>query len=198
MKTIIVTGTPGTGKTTIAKKLAKRLNYYYLDVNKLVSENKLSKGYDKKRRTKIVDIKKLNKVLIDFIEKIKKINGSALLSRRTLNKTLTKQYIKKNINKKYIKKILNKKIKGIVIDSHLSHYLPKKYVDLAIVAKCDIKELNKRLKKRKYLKNKIQENIQAEIFDVCYNESLERKHKVVTINTAKSFNISSIVNKLGG
>lgn len=164
MKVICVTGAPATGKTIIAKKLAKKLDYCYVDVNKLISEHKLSEGYDRKRKTKIVDVDKLNKFLINEIKSLKK----------------------------------SKKYNGIIIDSHLSHYLPKKYVDLCIVTKCDIKELNKRLKRRKYPKSKIQENLQAEIFDVCYNEAIKRKHKVIAIDTTKSFNISDVAKCLGG
>ena len=164
MKILAVTGTPGTGKTIIAKKLAKKLKFYYIDVNQLISMHKLFEGYDMKRRTKIVDVNKLNKFLINYIKEFKK----------------------------------NKKIKGIIIDSHLSHYLPRKYVDFCIVTKCSIKELNNRLKKKKFHKNKIIENLQAEIFNICCNESIERKHKVLVVDTTKSFNISSLVNKLGG
>ena len=159
MKVIAVTGTPGTGKTAISKKLAKRLNFHYLDVNNLVSKYKLSEGYDRKRKTKIVDIAKLNKFLINYIKQSKKLQ----------------------------------KIKGIIIDSHLSHYLPGKYVDLVIVAKCGIKELNKRLKRKKFNKNKIQENLQSEIFDICYNEALEKKHKVFVVDTTKGFNMNSLL-----
>lgn len=202
MKVICVTGVPATGKTTIAKKLAKKFNFYYLDVNKLISKHKLSEGYDRKRRTKIVDIDRLNKVLINIIYFFKKnvdknINKSALMSKARSAKTLTKLNIKKIINNKKLNQ-KNKKTNGIIIDSHLSHYLPRKYVDFCIVTKCDIKELNKRLKKKKFHKNKIQENLQAEIFDVCHNEALERKHNVVVINTTKDFNISSLANQLGG
>ena len=81
---------------------------------------------------------------------------------------------------------------GIIIDSHLSHYIPKKYVDLCIITKCDIKELNKRLKRKKYSKDKIQENLQAEIFDICYNEALKQKHKIIIIDTTKGFNIGKL------
>src|SRR3989338_2311031 len=116
MKAVIITGTPGTGKTTLAKKLAKKLNYPYIDVNKIVKENKLDREYDKKRKCYAVDIKKLNQSLIKLINNYKK----------------------------------NKKIKGIIIDSHLSHYLPKKYIGLCIVTRCELKELQKRLKKKKY------------------------------------------------
>ena len=170
MKVITVTGTPGTGKTTIAKKLSKKLNFYYLDVSKLISRNKLYEGYDRKRGTKVVDVKNLNKFLINYIKQFKK-----------------NQYKNKNQNQ----------IKGMIIDSHISHYLPRKYVDLCIITKCDIKELNKRLKNKKFNKSKVRENLQAEIFDVCYNEALGMEHKILVVNTTKGFNINRIVNQLG-
>ena len=163
MKTIVVTGTPGTGKTTLAKNLAQKLNFLYLDVNKIIFKYKLSEGYDNKRKTKIIDINKLNKRLILEIKNFKK---------------------------------QNKKFKGIIIDSHLSHYLPRKYVDICIVTKCGIKELNKRLKKKEFNKSKIQENVQAEIFDICYNEAKERKHKIILVDTTKGFNIGLIYQKI--
>ena len=163
MKTIIVTGTPGTGKTSLSKELAKKLNFYYLDITKLISKHKLSEGYDRKRKTKIVDIKKLNGRIINKIKNLKKTNEYG----------------------------------GIIIDSHLSHYLPRKYVNLCIVTKCDIKGLNKRLKKKKFGKDKIMENLQAEIFNICYNEAKERKHRILVVNTTKGFNINVLTRKLG-
>ncbi len=164
MKIIIVTGVPGTGKTTLSKLLAKKLNFYYLDVNKLISRYKLSEGYDKKRRAKIIDTNKLNNKLIAEIKNFKR---------------------------------QNEKYKGIIIDSHLSHYLPRKYADFCIVTKCDIKELNKRLKKKKFHESKIKENIEAEIFDVCFNEAKRKKHNIIVINTTKPFNINDLTRKLG-
>jgi len=172
MKVIVVTGVPGTGKTTLSKLLAKKLSFYYLDVNKIISKYKLSEGYDRKRQTKIIDVNKLNKKLINEIKSIQKSNK----------------------NNKYGK---FKEIKGIIIDSHLSHYLPGKYADFCIVTKCDIKELNKRLKKKKFHESKIKENIEAEIFDVCLNEAKERKHKIITIDTTKHFNINDLTRKIG-
>ena len=163
MKVICITGTPGTGKTTISKGLAKKLDFVYIDVNRIISKHKLSEGYDKKRKTKIIDISKLNSTLINEINHYKEIKSM-----------------------------------GLVIDSHLSHFLPKKYVNFCIVTRCGIKTLNKRLIKRKYLKNKIQENLQAEIFDVCLNEARELKHKIIPIDTSKGFNIDRLAKKIGG
>ncbi|MBW2965213.1 AAA family ATPase [Candidatus Woesearchaeota archaeon] len=68
-KAIIVTGTPGTGKTTVAMRLAKKLGYAYVDVNKVISSQKLSEGYDRKNKCKIIDVKKLSKVLVSLIKK---------------------------------------------------------------------------------------------------------------------------------
>jgi adenylate kinase len=157
MKIIIVTGSVGTGKTTLAKKLSKKLNYQYINVNKIIQKNNLPSGYDKKRKCKIIDIKKLNKFLINLIKESKK---------------------------------------DLIIDSHLSHYLPKKYVNLCIVTKCNIKEINKRLKKRKYNKEKIKENIECEIFDICLNEAKKAKHKIIVINTTKGINIAKISKRM--
>ena len=142
---IIVTGNPATGKTTIAKRIAKEKKLKYINVNKLIKENKLYSYYNKKDRSYVVDVKKLNKFLINLIKKNKKI----------------------------------------VLDSHLAHYLPAKYVDECIVTKCNLKELKKRLEKRKYSKEKIKNNLDCEIFDVCRIEALENKHKVRVVDTSK-------------
>ena len=144
MKTIIVSGTPGTGKTELAKALSKKLKYKYLDVNKLIKENSLSDGYDKKKECEIVDTEKLSKFLIDFIKKSKQ---------------------------------------NLVVDSHLAHYLPKKYIDLCIITKCELKELKKRLEKRKYNKEKIRENLDSEIFEICLSEAIENGHTILIFDT---------------
>jgi adenylate kinase len=145
---ICVTGTPGTGKTTLAKILAKKLKYRYLDVKKLIKKNKLYEKYDVSSGSYIVDVKKLNKFLISMI----KIN------------------------------------QNLIIDSHLSHYLPKRDVDMCVVTKCELKELKKRLEKRRYSKEKIRENLDAEIFDICLNEAKENRHYTFVIRTTKRIN----------
>ncbi len=142
---IIITGTPGTGKTTLAKALAKKLKIQYLDVNKVIEEYKLGESYDNKRQTYIVDEKKINKVLIQKI----------------------------------------KEHKDLIIDSHLSHELPKKHVDICIVTKTEIKTLKKRLEKRKYSQNKIKENIDAEIFEICHTEAQDKGHNIILVDTTK-------------
>lgn len=150
MKVIVVSGTPGTGKTTYSKRLAKDKKYKYMDVNLVVDKFRLSEGLDKKRDTKLIDTEKLNKVLTDIIKEERE-----------------------------------KRTKGIVIDSHLSHYLPKEYVNLCVITKCDLRILKNRLEKRGYSKGKVRENLDAEIFDTCRTEALEQGHKVKVVDTSR-------------
>lgn len=143
---VIVTGSVGAGKTTIARKIARKIKAKYIDVNKLIKKHKLSTGYDRKRKSSIIDVDRLNNVLRNLI-----------------------------INAK----------KDLVIDSHLSHHLDKRLVDICIVAKCDIDVLKKRLEARGYHKSKVRENLDVEIFDVCLIEALALGHKVDVVDTSK-------------
>ncbi|MBI2660995.1 AAA family ATPase [Candidatus Woesearchaeota archaeon] len=165
MKVILVTGSVGSGKTTLSIRLAKEAGFRYADVNKIVRKYGLSEGYDRARKTLLIDAKKLNKALNKEIIIIKK----------------------------------NKKVKGIIIDSHLSHNFPAKQADLCIVTKCGLKVLSKRLRKRKYNEKKIRENLDAEIFDVCHEESKEKGHNILVVDTTKGINskvLSSVMRRL--
>ena len=153
MAIIIVSGSVGTGKTTLSKKISKTLNYEYLDVSKLIKDKKLADDYDTENKCAIVDVKKLNKVLIEII----------------------------------------KKSENLIIDSHLSHYLPKKYVDFCIVTTCDITILRDRLKKRNYSANKIKNNIEAEIFDTIVIEAKDKKYNLLVVNTSEGYKLKDIV-----
>ena len=152
-KAIIVTGTPGTGKTTFAKSLCKRFDFTYLDANNIIEHKRLKERYDSKAKTYVVDETKLALELVNAIKNSKKM---------------------------------------LVIDSHLSQFVPSRYVRLCFVTKTDIKILGQRLKKRGYDRAKIQENLQSEIFDICLNEAMEKKHKIVVIDTSKKVDFSKI------
>jgi adenylate kinase len=51
----VVTGTPGTGKTTVSKLLAKRVGARYLSLSRLVISRGLYSSVDRERRTKVID-----------------------------------------------------------------------------------------------------------------------------------------------
>ena len=142
MAVIAITGTPGTGKSTLAQKISAETGFFVLDVTSFIKDNGLSEGFDEKRDCEIVDTNKLS---------------SAIL--------------KETVGR------------DVIIDSHLSHYLPPLSVDLVIVTTCDIQTLKKRLASRGYSAKKIRENIDSEILGICKNEALEAGHDVTFYDT---------------
>lgn len=150
MKTIIITGTPGTGKTEFSRILSKKSGYIHINLNEIIKKERWFDSFDKENDCVVVDEKKLAKNLKKMISKFKK-QGK----------------------------------KGLIIDSHIAQCLPKSMVDLCIVLKCELKELRKRLTKRKYHEKKIMDNLEAEIFKVCEEEANKRKYKVIIVESTK-------------
>jgi adenylate kinase len=59
----LISGTPGTGKTTLAMELAKSINYMFIDMGELATSQHIYVKVDAKRNTKIIDERKLAKRL---------------------------------------------------------------------------------------------------------------------------------------
>ena len=70
-KAILVTGTPGVGKTTVSHKLATKLDAPYVGVTELVKKQQLITGTDKNRQTLVADTEKLSKKLQQILAKAK-------------------------------------------------------------------------------------------------------------------------------
>ncbi len=149
-KLIAVTGTPGTGKSTIARKLSLLLDYAYLDGSKLVKTAKLAEKYDKRRKTAVVDPSLFTRAVLKVRDSEAK-RGS----------------------------------KGLIVDSHLAHFLPPREVAACVVLTCSIPELERRLEKRGYGMAKIRENLDAEIFDTILVEAAESRHKIMKIDATR-------------
>ncbi len=156
-RAVIITGTPGTGKTMLAKELASRSGLEYVDVNDVIGKHGLSEGYDRTRRTEEIDPDRLSRVLIGMIEDSEK---------------------------------------KLLIDSHMSHFLPKEYVKLCIVTKCSLPELKTRLAERGYSGRKMRENMDAEIFDVCLTDAYEAGHNVLVVETDKKIDYAMLLGKI--
>lgn len=135
---VALTGTPGTGKTSVSEILRKK-GYIVMDLNKVIQQHNFISGYDNERRCSIANMKKVD------------------------------SYIQKQ-----------NKGKMLIVEGHLAHLLS---ADMIIVLRCSPKILEERLRKKKYHKRKIMENVEAEAVDVISVESLERCKNVYEINT---------------
>jgi adenylate kinase len=132
---IVITGTPGTGKTTLAESLGKVLKLPVIHVNDLVKKKKkLSLGREK--GSIVVDTKALKKELRGF----KGIAEGHILCEISLPAT-------------------------------------------AIVLRTDPRELEKRLKKKKYGKKKVRDNVEAEALDYCLIRARQNYPHLVQVNT---------------
>lgn len=136
-----ITGTPGTGKSTVAKIVAEMTGYGLVDVNEFARSHGLFQKKDEKRDSWIVDERALKKVL--------------------------------------------SKLKGnIILEGHLAHYSKP---DIAVVLRLNPRELEKRLEKRGWKKEKIKENVEAEALGVCLAEALDECKSVFEVDaTGKS------------
>jgi len=69
---VSISGVSGTGKTSVAKLLAKDLRWKFIKLDNIAKRKKLFLYYDKKRRTHVVDMKRLKK---EFKKEVKKYDN---------------------------------------------------------------------------------------------------------------------------
>jgi len=65
---IIVTGTPGVGKTAVGKLLAERLGSEFLSLGDLVKKQRLHKGFDRSARSYIIDEPAVKRMLKGYLK----------------------------------------------------------------------------------------------------------------------------------
>ncbi len=66
-KTIFITGTPCTGKTTVSEVLSSKLNCQLIKINDLAIENDFVLGIDEDKGYKVIDIPALNRKVSEII-----------------------------------------------------------------------------------------------------------------------------------
>ena len=135
---LLLTGTPGTGKTLVGKALSDRLGLELLEISDLVRKWKCY--LDVEDDTYIVDIE-----------------------------------------------CLSKHLKGrddYILVGHLSHLLELD-ADWVIVLRTNPKELEERLKSRRYPEDKIRDNLESEALGICSYEAREiYGEKVFEVDTS--------------
>lgn len=66
-KTVFITGTPCTGKTTVSEVLSERLGCKLIKINDLAIENNFVLGIDEEKGYKVIDIPRLNDKVSEII-----------------------------------------------------------------------------------------------------------------------------------
>ncbi|AFZ79072.1 hypothetical protein BEWA_019170 [Theileria equi strain WA] len=146
---VLVLGTPGTGKSTLCKRILEKTNVNHINVSQLISEKKLYKEWDDEFECSIYD----EDLLLDELETFDFESG------------------------------------GFLVEFHSCDIFSDNLFDNIIVLRTDIETLSKRLEERNYTNEKIDENLQSEIFQVVLDDANDvfDKNKVVQFqsNTMK-------------
>ena len=137
---LLVSGTPATGKTSVANVLGEKLGWKVISLNDFAREKNLYCGYDEKRETKVVDIDRVKEDVRKLIE--------------------TEE--------------------NLIVESHYAHELPGETV---VILRANADEIRKRGKEKGWCKEKIEENVIAEIMEVCKTEALEIGKNILEIDT---------------
>jgi adenylate kinase len=93
MKIIIISGTPGCGKTSVANELSELLNAKIISLNELAISDEFSFEYDNERKTYIVDFKLFLPYIIKIIKRIKKENPQFLIIESHFSDIIPNKYI---------------------------------------------------------------------------------------------------------
>ncbi len=133
---IAVTGTPGVGKTTVSKLLARELGHEYVNIK----DYALEKGLGEMRGDELE---------LDVDE---------------LARSFERDFAGRDV----------------VVDGHLSHFLN---ADIVVVLRAHPGLIGERLKERGYPREKVGENVEAELVDVILVEAIEENDRVIEVDT---------------
>jgi adenylate kinase len=93
MKILIISGTPGTGKTTVSKNLLNFCNAKVISLNELAITEKLIINYDTERETSVINEKKLVRYVIKLIESYRKLDIELIIIESHFSDIVPGQYI---------------------------------------------------------------------------------------------------------
>jgi adenylate kinase len=151
---IVLTGTPGVGKTSISKILSDILDVRLIDVNQVVKEENLVLDYDRNRDSDIVDITRLSKKIIELIQIVdedviieghyaseivpKKYVSNVIILRRDPN-DLEKKLRDKGFNEKKIRENVLAEILDVCLIDAINRYSLEKLIEVDTTDK-DVEE----------------------------------------------------------
>ena len=93
MKIIIISGTPGTGKTSVSRKISEMVDANTISLNELAISENFTLEYDKERDTYIVDFEKLKPYIAKYIDVLKKQKHKYLIIEGHFSDIIPNKYV---------------------------------------------------------------------------------------------------------
>jgi adenylate kinase len=180
-KIFLLSGTPGTGKTTIASQLAKRFNWVVFNLGDFIISNNLYVAEDVSRDTKVIDTEKASIYgALEVIKRIQEILNKLKQNKADIHIVVESHYADiivdgldlldeklDEFESQYID-FINKKALSEMIQLY-----NKNTMIFGIILRCEPHTLMKRLSTRTYSSEKVTENIQAEILNEATQNMLD-------------------------
>ena len=129
----MVTGPPGTAKTSFAKELAKKKRAGYVDVSKIVREKKFYSKYDRSLRSYVADVDKV----VNHLKKLIKTSKNDLVIDSHLSHHLPAKYA----DICYVMKCDLRKLKKRLINRGYSEKKVRENLDAEILQVCLLEAL---------------------------------------------------------
>ena len=79
MEIVIISGTPGTGKTSVSMKIKEKINAKVISLNELAISNALTSKYDNIRKTYIIEEKKIINHVLKMLKQFEQQNCPLLI-----------------------------------------------------------------------------------------------------------------------
>ncbi|MFX1312704.1 MAG: adenylate kinase family protein [Promethearchaeota archaeon] len=144
MKNIIISGTPGCGKTSVAKEISKLIGAKIISLNELAISEEFSFEYDEERKTYVVDFDVFLPYVLKRIKAIQQTNPPFLIIESHFSDIIPENFIDfafilrcdpdelfKRLKKKHynLKKVIEN-IQAEILGNCVNYFLQKKKIPL--------------------------------------------------------------------
>jgi len=148
MPIILVGGSPGTGKTRVAKILGSKMSVEVIALGQLADDSGCISREDKIRKTGVINEDCLVDALVE---------------------------------------LTSDKSKSFIIEGHYIDLVPSSAVQWVFILRTHPDTLKQRLSERDYSTEKVNENVEAEVFGVCQMDALDSfgEAKVHEVDTSE-------------
>ncbi|TVU39455.1 hypothetical protein EJB05_12875, partial [Eragrostis curvula] len=171
---VLMTGTPGTGKTTTCSLLAESAGLRHVNIGDLVREKNLHDGWDEDLQCHVI-----NEDLVNL-----RLRPHPLPPPRDPDPLVCDE----------LEDMMEEG--GILVDYHGCDFFPERWFDLVVVLQTDNSILHDRLTSRGYMGAKLTNNIECEIFQVLLEEARE-SYKEEIVMPLRSDNVEDISRNVG-